>query len=98
MKRVMVGLVIAGFALGAAGLLLWPRSKVSAQITPQLSAEGCSCSRPTVIGTGREQLSLYYCACPGMQCTVVATAAGSALPPNITQVCRTDTSQVLGPR
>jgi len=97
MKRLIVGLMIAGVAVAAAGLLLWPRSKASAQATPQINAEGCSCSRPTVVGAGREQLSLYYCACPGMQCMVATTAAGSAMPPNLVQSCRTDTqSSIIG--
>lgn len=100
MKRLMVGLVIAGLTVGAAGLVLWPRSKASAQITTQVNAEGCSCSRPTVVGSGRDQLSIYYCACPGMQCTVTATAAGGGVPPNVVQSCRGDTSQsqIIGPR
>jgi len=97
MKRVVVGLVIAGFTLGAGGLLLWPRSKVNAQVTPQLNADGCTCSRPTTLASGRELLSIYYCACPGMQCVVTATTAGSAVPPNVVQSCRAD-SQILGPR
>ena len=90
MKRIIIGWVSAGLVLGATGLLLWPRSKVSAQVT-QLIAEGCTCSRPTALASGREQLSIYYCSCPGMQCMVTATAAGSAVPPNLVQSCRTDT-------
>lgn len=94
MKRVIVGWVVAAVAVGAAGLLLWPRSKVNAQVPSSLNADGCTCSRPTVLGTGRDQLFVYYCACPGMQCMVTATAAGSGVPPNVVQNCRADT-QIL---
>jgi hypothetical protein len=96
MKRMIVGTLIAGLVAGTAALLLWPHAKVNAQIGPSLNAEGCSCSRPTNLGAGREQLSIYYCACPGMQCMVTATAAGTAAPPNVVQNCRID-SQVLAP-
>jgi hypothetical protein len=96
MQRVIVGVVIAGLALGAAGLLLWPRSKVSAQVASSVNAEGCTCSRPTALGAGREQLSIYYCTCPSMQCVVTATAAASAAPPNVVQSCRGESP--IGPR
>jgi hypothetical protein len=91
MKRVVVASTVAGLAIGVAGLLLWPRSEPSAQ--PQVNAEGCTCSRPTVAGSGREQLSLYYCACPGMQCMVTATTGSSSMPPNVVQSCRSDLQQ-----
>jgi hypothetical protein len=97
MKRVIVGSVIAAIAVGVAGLALWPRSVVNAQVPSSLNAEGCTCSRPTVLGAGRDQLSIYYCACPGMQCMVTATAAGGSGPANVVQNCRADSS-VLGPR
>ncbi|HTT13129.1 MAG TPA: hypothetical protein VMG60_19835 [Burkholderiaceae bacterium] len=92
MKRVIVGCVLAGFALGAAGLLLWPRSQASAQLPAQLNADECTCSRPTVLAAGREQISIYACACPSMQCVITATAAGTAVPPNIVQSCRAESS------
>lgn len=99
MKRLIVCSTLAAVVAGAAGLLLWPRSDTNAQVSPQVNAEGCSCSRPTTIGSGREQLSLYYCACPGVQCVLTATAAGGAAPPNIVQNCRADSgSTLIGPR
>jgi hypothetical protein len=88
MKRIMVGSMIAGLALGAAALLLWPHAKVNAQVGPVLNAEGCTCSRPTTLGSGRDQLSNYYCTCPAMQCVITATAAGATVPPNVVQNCR----------
>jgi len=101
MKRVVVALAMAGVAVTAAALLVWPHSKVNAQVSAQanapqaaaFNAEGCSCSRPTQVGAGREQLSIYYCACPAMQCMVTATAAGTSVPPNVVQSCRTDLPQ-----
>ena len=94
MNRVVVSLVMAGVAVTAGALLVLPHSKVNAQVSaPQaapFNAEGCSCSRPTQVGSGREQLSIYYCACPAMQCMVTATAAGTSVPPNVEQSCRTD--------
>lgn len=97
MKRMLVGSMLGALALGTAALLLWPHTKVSAQAGPILNADACTCSRPTTVGAGRDQLSIYYCACPGMQCVVTATAAGTAAPPNVVQNCRID-SQVVGPR
>jgi hypothetical protein len=98
MKRVVVASTVVGLALGVAGLLLWPRSEPSAQ--PQVNGEGCTCSRPSVVGSGREQLSLYYCTCPGMQCMVTATASSSSVPPHVVQSCRNDLQQspVISPR
>jgi hypothetical protein len=96
MKRIVVGCVIAGLALGAAGLLLWPRSKANAQGTTQINAEGCTCSRPTALASGRDQLAIYYCSCPSMQCVVTATVSGTAAPPNLVQSCRGE--GVIGPR
>jgi len=98
MNRVLVSCALAAVAVAAAGLLLWPRSNTNAQVNPRLSAQpgspinadGCSCSRPTTLGSGREQLSIYYCACPGMQCVLTATASSSAAPPNLAQDCRTE--------
>jgi hypothetical protein len=87
MKRMVVGSMIAGLALGTAALLLWPHAKVSAQVGP-LNAEGCACSRPTTLGSGRDQLSIYYCSCPAMQCVVTSTAAGATAPPYVVQNCR----------
>ena len=95
-RRMLVGSVVAGIVLGAATFLFWPHARVSAQPAPQLNVEGCTCSRATNVGAGREQLSVYYCACPGMQCMVTATAAGSSAPPNVVQNCRADT-QALNP-
>jgi len=93
MKRVIVGCVVAGFALGAAGLFPWPRSKASAQVSAQLHAEGCTCSRPTALASGRDQLAIYYCSCPSMQCVVTATVAGGAAPPNVVQNCRGESAR-----
>ena len=100
MKRVIVLSTLAGVVIAAAGLLLWPRSDTNAQINAQqFNAEGCSCSRPTTVGSGREQLSLYYCACPGVQCVLTSTAAGGSAPPNIAQNCRSDSAtSMIGPR
>jgi hypothetical protein len=103
MKRLIVCSTLAAVVAGGAVLLLWPRSDSSAQpgvkVTPQVNAEGCSCSRPTTVGSGREQLALYYCACPGVQCVLTATAAGSAAPPNVVQNCRADAgTPFTGPR
>lgn len=88
MKRMLVGSVLAALVLGTAALLLWPHAKVIAQVSAQLSAEGCTCSRPATVGAARDQLSIYYCTCPGTQCVVTATAAGTAAPPNVVQNCR----------
>lgn len=97
MNRILVSTTLAGFGIAAAALLLWPRSDTSAQV----NAEGCTCSRATQVGSGREQLSLYYCACPAMQCVVTATAAGSSAPPNVVQSCRVEgasgQSNLIGP-
>lgn len=83
MKRAMVIALGAVLVAAASTLLLWPRSKANAQI----NADGCSCSRPVLAGTGREQLSVYYCVCPAMQCVVTATSAGATVPPNVVQSC-----------
>jgi hypothetical protein len=79
-------LIVAAAAVGgaAAGLLLWPKADAGAQI----SADGCTCSRPAQIGAGREQLTVVHCVCPGTQCVITATAAGTAVPPNVVQSCR----------
>jgi|SRR5882672_2637480 len=98
MNRVLVSSALAAVAVAAAGLLLWPRSNTNAQVNGQvgsqlsstINAEGCTCSRPTTLGNGREQLSIYYCACPGVQCVLTATTSSSAAPPNLAQSCRTD--------
>ena len=101
MNRVLVSCALAAVVVAAAGLLLWPRSNTNAQVSPALSsqfnADGCTCSRPTTLGSGREQLSVYYCACPGVQCVLTATASSSAAPPNLAQSCRTDIP-MSGPR
>jgi hypothetical protein len=97
MQRIWLGSAIVALAVGGVGLFFWPRSPLNAQVSTQLNAEGCTCSRPTLLGSAREQLSVYYCACPGAQCVITATAAGTSVPPNLAQTCRTDT-QVLGPR
>ncbi len=88
MRRILIGSAVAGLALAAASLLWWPAAKVSAQPAPQLNAEGCTCSRATNVGAGREQVSIYFCTCPAMQCVLSVTAAGSAAPPNLVQNCR----------
>ena len=91
MNRVIVFSLAAGLVAVASGLFLWPHSDSRAQV----NAEGCSCSRPTTIGSGREQLAVYYCACPAVQCVLTATTAGSAAPPNLVQNCRTDRGETL---
>ena len=88
MKPMLVGSMVAALALGTAALLLWPHAKVNAQVGPVLNADGCACSRPTTMGSGRDQLSTYYCTCPALHCVITATAAGATAPPNVVQNCR----------
>jgi hypothetical protein len=88
MKRAIVVVSLAGcVTVGAAALALWPRSEPKAEVNAEVNAEGCSCSRPTLLGSGKDQLSVYYCACPGVQCVLTATAAATSVPPHLAQSC-----------
>ncbi len=84
----MMGSVLAAGIAAAALALVWPQAKVQAQVAPPANLEGCSCAKPPVAGSGRDQISVYYCQCPGTVCVVTATTAGTNVPPNIVQSCR----------
>jgi hypothetical protein len=84
MNRLVLFVAAAAVGGAAAGLLLWPKDDAGAQVT----AEGCKCSSPAQVGTGREQLTVVHCVCPGTQCVITATAAGTVVPPNVVQSCR----------
>ncbi|MCS6945010.1 MAG: hypothetical protein RMK97_06310 [Sutterellaceae bacterium] len=82
MKTLLIALAAAAVALAASALI--PRAMPPVQA--QMNADGCTCSRPTLLGSGAERLSVYHCVCPGMMCVVTATAAAS-MPPSIQQNC-----------
>lgn len=84
MKKLLFALGAGALALAA--VALFPRSAPQAQA--QINADGCTCSRPTALGTGAERLAVYHCVCPGIQCVVTATAATAAMPPNVAQHCK----------
>jgi len=74
-------------ACAAAAILAWPKSAVVAQVP--FSAEGCTCSRPTLLtGPGRVEAAVYHCVCPGAQCVITMTQATATMPANVAQSCR----------
>lgn len=83
MRKLWIG---AGtLALACAASVAWMRNAPTAQA--QVNVEGCSCTRPSVLASGAERLSVYHCVCPGMQCVITATAATASAPPNLQQSC-----------
>jgi hypothetical protein len=75
----------AAVAVGAA-LALLAVAPSKAQVS--INADGCTCSRPTVNGMGRDQITTYHCVCPGTQCVITATQSTPTMPPNVVQTCR----------
>ncbi|HXF45123.1 MAG TPA: hypothetical protein VNK91_03290 [Burkholderiaceae bacterium] len=84
MNKLWIAACASAVAL-TAGALFAPSAPVA---QAQINADGCTCSRPTALGTGADRLAVYHCVCPGIQCVVTATAATGAMPPNVAQHCK----------
>jgi hypothetical protein len=83
MRKVLIGSVVGVAAVAATAFLLWPHAPQA-----QINADGCTCSRATQLGAGREALAIYHCVCPGTQCVITATQAGTGVPPQVEQTCK----------
>lgn len=64
------------------------RSLNKAQDAQVSAAEGCTCSKPTSLVSGREGVTVWHCVCPGIQCVITATQGGASMPPNVAQHCK----------